>query len=67
MIETLKVQGMSCSHCVNSVETGVGELEGFSSVAVDLKKGEVAVDYDAGKTSLNEIQEAIEEQGYAVV
>lgn len=67
MIETLKVQGMSCGHCVNSVETGVGELEGVSSVAVDLKKGEVAVDYDAGKTSLNEIQEAIEEKGYAVV
>lgn len=67
MIETLKVQGMSCGHCVNSVETGVGELEGVSSVTVDLKKGEVAVEYDTGKTSLNEIQEAIEEKGYAVV
>ncbi|MTD29843.1 copper chaperone CopZ [Planomicrobium sp. YIM 101495] len=67
MIETLKVQGMSCGHCVNSVKTGVGELGGVSSVAVDLKKGEVAVDYDSGKTSLNEIQEAIEEQGYNVV
>jgi copper chaperone len=67
MIETLKVQGMSCSHCVNSVETGVGELEGVSSVSVDLTKGEVAVDYDTSKTSLNEIQEAIEEQGYDVV
>lgn len=43
MIETLKVQGMSCGHCANSVETGVGELEGISSVTVDLKKGEVAV------------------------
>ena len=67
MIETLKVQGMSCGHCVNSVEMGVGELEGVSSVAVDLEKGEVAVDYDAAKTSLDEIQEAIQEQGYDVV
>ncbi|WP_420812440.1 copper chaperone CopZ [Planococcus halotolerans] len=67
MVETVKVQGMSCGHCVNSVETGVGELEGVLSVTVDLKKGEVAVDYDPGKTSLNEIQEAIEEQGYDVV
>lgn len=67
MIETLKVQGMSCGHCVNAVESGVEELEGVSSVAVDLKKGEVAVDYDADKTSLNEIQEAIEEKGYDVV
>ncbi|QUE85401.1 copper chaperone CopZ [Exiguobacterium alkaliphilum] len=67
MIETLKVQGMSCGHCANSVETGVGELEGISSVTVDLKKGEVAVDYDTAKTSLNEIQKAIEEKGYDVV
>ncbi|PKH10342.1 copper chaperone CopZ [Planomicrobium sp. MB-3u-38] len=67
MSEILKVQGMSCGHCVSAVETGVGELEGVSSVTVDLKKGEVAVDYDTGKISLNEIQEAIEEQGYDVV
>lgn len=67
MIETLKVQGMSCGHCINSVENGVGEIEGVSSVTVDLKQGEVAVNYDTGKTSLNVIQEAIEEQGYNVV
>lgn len=67
MAETLKVQGMSCAHCVNAVETGVGGLEGVSSVKVDLDKGEVAVDYDNSKTSMNEIQEAIEDQGYDVV
>ncbi|WKA54632.1 copper chaperone CopZ [Planococcus shixiaomingii] len=67
MNETLKVQGMSCSHCVNAVETSVSELQGVSSVKVDLGKGEVAVEYDTSKTSLNEIQETIEEQGYEVV
>lgn len=67
MNETLKVQGMSCAHCVNAVETGVNELQGISSVKVDLGKGEVAVEYDNSKTSLKEIQEAIEEQGYEVV
>ncbi|KAA0956075.1 copper chaperone CopZ [Planococcus sp. ANT_H30] len=66
MTETLKVQGMSCGHCVNAVETSVGEIQGVSSVKVDLDKGEVAVAYDETKTSLNEIQEAIEEQGYSV-
>ncbi|WP_298830025.1 copper chaperone CopZ [uncultured Planococcus sp.] len=66
MNEKLKVQGMSCGHCVNAVETSVGEIQGVSSVKVDLGKGEVAVAYDETKTSLNEIQEAIEEQGYSV-
>ncbi|WKA52962.1 copper chaperone CopZ [Planococcus liqunii] len=67
MNETLKVQGMSCAHCVNTVESSVGELQGVSSVKVDLGKGEVSVAYDNSKTSLNQIQETIEDQGYDVV
>jgi copper chaperone len=67
MNETLKVQGMSCSHCVNAVESSVGELQGVSSVKVNLEQGEVTVAYDNSKTSLNEIQETIEDQGYEVV
>ncbi|PSL36325.1 copper chaperone [Planomicrobium soli] len=67
MNETVKVQGMSCGHCVKAVETSVGELQGVSSVKVDLGAGEVAVEYDNSKTSLDEIQETIEDQGYEVV
>lgn len=67
MNETLKVEGMSCAHCVNAVESSVGELQGVSSVKVDLASGQVEVNYDNSKTSLNQIQETIEEQGYDVV
>ncbi|PKH12100.1 copper chaperone [Planomicrobium sp. MB-3u-38] len=67
MNETLKVEGMSCAHCVNAVESSVGELQGVSSVKVDLANGQVAVDYDDSKTSLGEIKETIEDQGYDVV
>ena len=67
MNETLKVEGMSCAHCVNAVESSVGELQGVSSVKVDLENGKVDVNFDDSKTSLSEIQETIEEQGYDVV
>ena len=67
MNETLKVQGMSCGHCVSAVETSVGELSGVSNVKVDLDKGEVDVAYDKNITSLPEIKETIEDQGYDVV
>lgn len=67
MNETLKVEGMSCAHCVNAVESSVGELQGVSSVKVDLASGQVEVNYDDSKTSLGQIQEMIEEQGYDVV
>lgn len=67
MNETLKVEGMSCGHCVKSVESSVSKLPGVESVNVDLSKGEVAVVFDSGKTSLTEIQETIKEKGYSVV
>jgi len=67
MKETLKVNGMSCSHCVNAVESSVGKLTGVSSVKVDLEAGEVTVEYDDSKTTLKEIKETIEDQGYDVV
>jgi len=62
---TLKVEGMSCAHCVNSVE---GALKGIGADAkVDLAGGSVAVSYDESKLSLSAIKSAIEEQGYDVV
>ncbi len=66
MKEVLKVEGMSCNHCVNSIETSVGELDGVSTVKVDLDKGDVAVEFDEAKTTLANIKETIEDQGYDV-
>ncbi|RAL22090.1 copper chaperone CopZ [Thermoflavimicrobium daqui] len=63
---TLHVQGMSCSHCVNSIEGNVGELKGVHSVKVHLNEGKVDVSFDANVVSLNEIIDVIEDQGYDV-
>src|SRR5690606_41985210 len=50
MKEILKVEGMSCGHCVNSIETNVGELTGVSAVKVDLANKEVAVEFDNARS-----------------
>lgn len=63
---TLTVEGMSCGHCVKAVETGVNELNGIENVTVNLEDANVAVSYDDEKVSVDEIKEAIEEQGYDV-
>ena len=63
---TLKVEGMSCGHCVKAVETGVGELSGIETVKVNLDAAEVAVSFNEAQVSLAQIKEAIEEQGYDV-
>ncbi|AMQ08526.1 copper resistance protein CopZ [Sporosarcina psychrophila] len=57
---------MSCNHCVNSIETSVGELTGVSTVKVDLGNNEVSVEFD-NATTFAQIKETIEEQGYELV
>ncbi|UFU00694.1 copper chaperone CopZ [Radiobacillus kanasensis] len=64
---TIKVEGMSCNHCVNAIEGSVGRLTGVKAVQVDLQGGSVAVSYDSEKVELSEIKETIEDQGYDVV
>ena len=64
---TLNVQGMSCGHCVSSVENSVGKLDGVNEVKVHLESGKVDVSFEEDKVSLDEIKETIDDQGYDVV
>ncbi|SEN77705.1 copper chaperone CopZ [Lihuaxuella thermophila] len=63
---SLTVKGMSCSHCVNAIETHVGKLNGVSSVKVSLGEGKVEVDFNPDAVTLKQIIETIEDQGYDV-
>lgn len=65
-VKTLNVEGMSCSHCENSVKKAVSALDGVGSVEVDLKGNKVTIDFDSAKVSIDKIRDAIEEQGYDV-
>ena len=67
MLTVLKVDGMSCEHCVKAITKAVGALPGVSTVAVDLKAKTVTVDHDPAKTTLEQIRLEIEDQGYDVV
>ncbi|EXX87942.1 copper resistance protein CopZ [Paenibacillus darwinianus] len=62
---TLQVNGMSCGHCVNSVEGAVKNVG--ASAKVDLAANSVSVSFDESKVSLEAIKAAIEDQGYDVV
>lgn len=63
---TLNVKGMSCGHCINAIESNVGELSGVSKVAVNLSDGKVDVEYNPTEVSLDAIKETIDDQGYDV-
>lgn len=70
MTQTLSVpiKGMSCSHCVNTLEKGLGELPEIQNVKVDLKGKLATVQIRSG--SVDQIQakikETVQDLGYEV-
>lgn len=64
---TLKVNGMTCGHCKQSVHNALNDLEGVHGVEVDLSSGNVAVSYEDSEVSKDQLVNAVEEQGYDVV
>ncbi|APV45000.1 copper chaperone/Cu+-exporting ATPase [Dehalogenimonas formicexedens] len=60
----LNVQGMSCGHCVQHVETALKKVAGVSSVSVDLAKGKASVAYDPVKTNPQALKTAVDAAGY---
>ncbi len=63
---TLDVTGMTCGHCEKAVNGALTELDGVQKVDVNLETGKVNVDYDEGKVTLEQMKEAVEDQGYDV-
>ncbi|MCK1982031.1 MULTISPECIES: copper chaperone CopZ [Peribacillus] len=62
----LTVKGMSCGHCINSIEGNVGELSGVTTVKVNLDSGTVSVVFNPNEVSIDKIKETIDDQGYDV-
>jgi copper chaperone len=64
MKQVLQVEGMSCAHCVASIEGALKEKE--VQAKVDLEHGTVEVEYPEQTISLEEIKETIEDLGYDI-
>lgn len=63
----IKVDGMSCDHCVKAITKAVSALPGIGSVTVDLDTGTVTVEHDPAQSPLDNIKYEIEDQGYDIV
>jgi len=58
---TITVEGMSCSHCEQTVEEALREVPGVTGVTVDREREQASVDGEADVTAL---VEAVEGAGY---
>jgi len=62
---TLKIEGMSCQHCVNAVSNALSSLPGVKKVKVDLKKGEAKIEHEPD-VNLQDMKSAVIEAGFSV-
>ena len=60
----LKVEGMSCGHCVSAVTKAVQAVDAASKVEVDLPQQKVTINSNA---PLEEITAAVVDAGYPVL
>lgn len=65
MKKIIKIEGMSCGHCVKAVEKELLRLEGVSGVNVSLEEKQAVLEVD-DRPSDAALKEAVEEAGFEV-
>ena len=62
---TIKVDGMTCQHCVAAVTKALESIDGIANVKVDLAAGTAAYD-ESAPVDIEVIRKAIEDAGYKI-
>jgi copper chaperone CopZ len=61
----LTVEGMTCSGCIQTIESSLSQFEGIGDIFVDLSAGKAEVYYDSGKLKdVSQMAAAITANGY---
>ena len=63
---TIKIEGMVCQVCANSVKRTLSAVKGVRNPVVDLEKGEVDFE-EEGPIDLNELKTALRGQATGLV
>ena len=63
--ETLRIEGMSCQHCVRAVEQALAEAPGVEAESVTV--GSAVVAYDAASVSREDLYARVADAGYTVL
>jgi len=63
----LRVEGMTCEHCVRAVSEELNALDGVEVVDVDLRAGDASLVRITGSADEAALTAAIDEAGYTLV
>jgi copper chaperone len=61
---TIRVGGMTCDACANHITRALKDVAGVTEAKVNLRGGTATVTFDPFHASLDDLREAIEEEGY---
>ncbi len=64
---TLNIKGMHCASCALNVEDSLNKLEGVSKAMVNFATERAYVEYNPEKATLQSLERAVAEAGYAVI
>jgi copper chaperone len=65
MEERIKIEGMSCQHCVAAVLSALESMGGLREIDVDLEKGEAGF-IRGEEVTLAQVEDAVRAAGYEV-
>ncbi len=60
----IKIDGMSCQHCVQAVKKALCAVTGVDSTDVEI--GSATIRYDDTKATRKDLEAAVEEAGFSV-
>ncbi|MBW1858924.1 MAG: heavy-metal-associated domain-containing protein [Deltaproteobacteria bacterium] len=63
---TIKIKGMTCSHCVMAVTKALNGIEGIQKVNVDLSEGEATFE-EVQPVDMSIVKEGVKKAGYEVI
>ena len=62
----LKVEGMTCGGCVNSIQNALNARDGVANATADLDAKQVTIEFDPSVIQQAGLVEAIEDAGFDV-
>jgi Cu+-exporting ATPase len=63
----LKISGMHCATCAVNIEESLSKIKDVEKAQVNFGTDTARVEFDPGKVTLGEIEQAVKEAGYGVV
>ena len=63
---TMRVEGMTCATCANTIDKEVGAISGVTKVFVNVANDKMTLTYDQSQVKLSDIKKTVHDVGYEV-